>query len=425
MMKCSLRLILFGCLLAGGSAITHAADFVEFLSGARAQGRVVEIRKANQEFDFEVTLGGQTLVRTYAFSRVHAVTIRGKRHVITEHSTAAGSSDVVRSRAAVLALIDAEGSRPPEWFDSTPLDIPPTLDVAWPLKPPGEGWQNRVNIGQYLWDIINPNPTRWQNGVRLIYHELDLHQNDAELLERDKQTLARMYFQLFQDYVRAAYWYRQVRDLAPRNKIALAECYWRLGNRAMALELLKSRTLPIEAIKLYGDMGETDQAIRLANVAARADSVQPHWALLLGGDACRQASRYDLAIDFYERVLAAGEARNQDYSQRLRGRAQDSIDAIRLLDQADVGNVADGTYTADSIGYNGPVEVAVSVSAGQLTDVEITEHKEKQFYAALTDTPNQILAQQSIQGIDGTSGATITSQAIVNASAKALAKGAQ
>jgi uncharacterized protein with FMN-binding domain len=51
-------------------------------------------------------------------------------------------------------------------------------------------------------------------------------------------------------------------------------------------------------------------------------------------------------------------------------------------------------------------------------------YKEKQFYAALTDTPRQIITTQSILEIDGTSGATITSQAIINATAKALAGGA-
>jgi len=55
----------------------------------------------------------------------------------------------------------------------------------------------------------------------------------------------------------------------------------------------------------------------------------------------------------------------------------------------------------------------------------VIKHVEKQFYAAITDTTNQIVKKQSVNGIDATSRATITSQAIVNATAKALAKGAQ
>ena len=67
--------------------------------------------------------------------------------------------------------------------------------------------------------------------------------------------------------------------------------------------------------------------------------------------------------------------------------------------------------------------VEVTVTGGRLESVKITDHKEKQFYSSLTDTPAQLIKRQSVQGIDGTSGATITSQAIVNATAKALAKG--
>lgn len=110
---------------------------------------------------------------------------------------------------------------------------------------------------------------------------------------------------------------------------------------------------------------------------------------------------------------------NEDYQQIYVGRARDSIAAIELFDQADVSKVADGVYRASSTGYNGAVEVEVKVAGGTMEDLRVTSHNEKQFYAALTDTPNQILKKQSVKQIDATSRATITSQAIVNATAKA------
>jgi uncharacterized protein with FMN-binding domain len=61
------------------------------------------------------------------------------------------------------------------------------------------------------------------------------------------------------------------------------------------------------------------------------------------------------------------------------------------------------------------------VRGGRLESVRVTDHKEKQFYSALTDTPRQLVDKQSIQGVDAVSGATITSEAIINATAKALA----
>jgi len=57
--------------------------------------------------------------------------------------------------------------------------------------------------------------------------------------------------------------------------------------------------------------------------------------------------------------------------------------------------------------------------------VRVAKHREKQFYSALKDIPQQIVTRQSVEGIDAVSGATVTSQAIVNATAKALASGAR
>ncbi len=83
----------------------------------------------------------------------------------------------------------------------------------------------------------------------------------------------------------------------------------------------------------------------------------------------------------------------------------------------------DGTYRASSIGYEGPVQTEVVVKAGRIESVRVTQHREKQYYSSLTDTPRKILARQGVKGIDATSGATITSEAIINATAQALASG--
>jgi uncharacterized protein with FMN-binding domain len=402
-------------------------DEVRFLSGAKMQGTVKEIRKEKREFDFEVRIGGRTMLRTYAYSQVHSVTINGRTFVLTQPDNSGASNDgtngTKRSESEVVRLIDEAGRTPPDWFESIPLEYPQSLDLAWPLKPPGKGWQNQVNVGQYLWDIIYPNPKRWRPGIRLVHHLMSLHQNDRTLLQRDMKTLGGMYFRLLQDYPRAAYWLRQARlsDSEPL-RIMLAECYWRLGSEPMANKILSSRSLPLQAIKLYGDMGRTDQALKWAKLHG---AKRPHEAFLLAGDACRQAGRNREAIRYYEKVIDSPEARNKEYGHRFRGRAADSIEAIRLSEQADVSNVADGTYRAASVGYNGDIDVEVKVAGGRIEDVRVTRHREKQFYAAITDTLQQIMTKQSVRKIDATSRATITSQAIVNATAKALASGAR
>jgi len=251
----------------------------------------------------------------------------------------------------------------------------------------------------HKWDVINPNPGRWQSGVRLMHHVMALHKDQPALLQRDIKVLGEMYFELFQDYPRAAFWLNQAKVKIPEpQSIHLAECYWRLGNKQMALEMLNARSLPTNAIKLLGDMGQTDRAIQLSQAFAKLN--RPHEAYLLAGDACRSAGRHKEAIDFYQKVIDAPAARNEEYAKRFHGLAKDSIEALNLLEQAKVAKVADGSYQASSVGYSGAVEVEVRVANHRIEEVKVTKHVEKQFYAALTDTPSKIVKKQSVNGID-------------------------
>lgn len=409
-----------------------AADVVEFLSGTRLEGTIARIDKAKREIMVEAEIAGRTVERIYSYDKIHAVVYRGRRFVITEKPSSSDAADaesgterVIRSRADVERLIDTVGKSLPDWYESTPLDFPKTLDLSWPQPPPIKGWRNQVNVGQYTWDIINPNPGRWRGGVRLMYHLLSLHQNDREKRVRCMRSLGGMYFNLFQDYPRAAYWWRQggVQPDEPQS-IALAECYFRLGNKKMAEDALSKRLLFPGMVKLYGDMGEPRKAIQIADTYVRVGG-EPHQVYLSAGDAARQAGQYDSAIRYYRKLLNATPLRNKDYEQRIKGRARDSIEAIQLFELSDVKNVRDGTYRASSPAFTGPLEVEVQVAGGRIESVNVVKHTEKQFFSALTDTTQQIIDKQSVKGIDATSRATITSVAIINATAKALASGAK
>lgn len=422
------RFLLFVLAFALIAPALEAEDVVEFLSGAKVTGTVTEIRKEAKEFDFEAMIGTRKVLRTYPFSKVHAVTYRGSRFVLTPLTDSASaevdtSADVRRTAAEISRLIDDVGSSDPDWFDSTELNYPPSLDLSWPIKVDGP-WNNQKNMGQFIWDVVNPNPSRWRSGIKLVHHCLELHQGQPSLVKRDQQTLGRMYFELLQDYARAAYWLRKSGvEKGEGPAVMLAECYWRLGNQQMALPLLVSRTYQAgaaaRAIKLYGNMGMLDDAMKMTQrVAGSAASYE---GLIAAGDAMRQAGRFDQAVEFYNQVLADKNFRNDDYEARFKARARESIEAIELFEKSDVRSLADGTYVGDSTGYNGRLEVEVKVGSGKIESVKVTSHQEKQFYSALTDTENSILKLQTVRGVDGTSGATITSRAIVNATAKALA----
>jgi uncharacterized protein with FMN-binding domain len=362
------------------------------------------------------------------------VTYKGKRFVLNAMSTSAasgagaGASAKPRSKAEILELVKQAGSTPPDWYDSTPVEHPKSLDLAWP-EPAPEPWNNQKNMGQYIWDIINPNPGRWRSGVRLIHHLMAMHKDDDTKRQRAMRTLGEKYFIFFQDYARAAFWWQQAGvGFGDPESVYLAECYWRLGSQPMAQSLLVdpdrlkqgNNPLRAEMIKLCGDMGQLNKALKLTEVYLRSGG-DVHTAVLMAGDACRTAGRYNDALKFYQRAVDTPDPGNGRADRNIK-RARANVEAIRLFELSDVAKARDGTHTATSPAYEGPLTVEVVVSSGRLDKVEVTKHTEKQFYSAITDVPQQIIAKQGVKGIDATSRATITAEAIINAAAKALAE---
>ncbi len=435
-MPMSRFVLLVAAVLAGlaGTAPVRG-DTVQLVNGTKIQGTVVA--RDSESITLQVTVGGRKFLRKYPLSRVRAVVVEGEPTQPAEPGTEAGRpasrsaggaspkggpQPVRRTRAEVEALIERQGRTLPDWWDSVPLEYPPTLDLEWPEPAPGP-WNPQRNIGQYLWDVIHPNPGRWRQGIRFLHFLLEYHKKNPEKQRQIMNALGQKYFMLLQDYARAAYWFRKAgveRDDRFWSGVQLAECYWRLGNKAMALDLLDRIEPQFSMIKLLGDMGETDRALEFAQANTEGEGADI--AYLYAGDACRVAGKNRQALQFYQKVLEVpATGRFKARIERNHRRAQANIEAIRLFDLLDLARVPDGTYRASSLGYEAPVQVEVVVKSGRIESVRVTEHREKQFYSSLTDTPRKIIEKQSVVGIDATSGATITSEAIINATAKALA----
>lgn len=321
-----------------------------------------------------------------------------------------------RTKAEIDAIIDQAGRTPPPWWDSTPLRVPPGLDLTWRQS---NKWEPQKHIGQYLWDIINPNPSRWREGIRLVHHTLTVNKDNRQALERSISTLARMYFELLQDYPRAAFWERKVRS----DDLLLANCYWKLGNKQMAVELIQGMdddTRFGSVIKLWAEMGELDKALQVAR--RMADDGAPDIAWVAAGDACRMFGRYREAMDYYNKALAVPRGGKYDKAiAHNHDRARSAIESMKAFEALDLKRVPDGAYRASAMAFTGPLEIEVAVRGGRIENVRVTRHTEKQFYASIEDTTAQIIQKQGVRGVDATSGATVTSQAIINATAKALA----
>ena len=420
------------------------ADTVEFLSGAKVQGKVTNIDKVKKEITFDAKIGSRVLSRTYSYRQIHAVTLGAKRYVInaktesggqrtspastgsrTGNSKSGGGSRG-RTRTLVQSQIQQVGTTPPPWYENAPLNYPKSLDLSWPMPPP-KGWNNQKNVGQYIWDVINPNQNKWQHGVKFMHHMMLTNKDNPEVLRRSMNELGRMYHDLHEDYARAAFWWQKAgldngRADFGRSSPHLASCYYKLGNKQMAFELLEKLErsgAPFATIKVWAEIGETARALRLADLFSRSN---PDLANLYAGDACRTAGQYKQAIAYYNKALAAPDTKR---SQRNKDRARANIDAIRYFELSDVSKVPDGSYQEQAKGYEGPVRIEVVVKDRRIESLKVVQHREKQYYSAMSDTPAKIIAKQSVKGVDATSSATITSEAIINATAKALADAAQ
>ena len=97
--------------------------------------------------------------------------------------------------------------------------------------------------------------------------------------------------------------------------------------------------------------------------------------------------------------------------------------ALCLAGCAKGGSYTAGTYTASAKGMGGDVNVSVTFSKSAITKIEIGAHNET---PGISDTPikeipAQIIKTQSL-AVDTVSGATVTSNAILNAAEAALAE---
>ena len=83
--------------------------------------------------------------------------------------------------------------------------------------------------------------------------------------------------------------------------------------------------------------------------------------------------------------------------------------------------ISDGTYTGTGIGKNGDVQVSVTFEGGAIASVEVGEHMETEGVCepAIERIPAAIVEHQSI-AVDAVAGATLTSQAIMDAVADCI-----
>ncbi len=419
-------------------ASAAGGDEIELTDGRRFEGRLIKRTATAVTFKIVYPYGGVARM-TFPASRVKSINVTGAEPVVAKPpkpkptSRPAPANQPAQqtppankplTNAEIRAIIAKAGATQPEWWDSVPLNYPKTLDLAGTRNV--QGWQPTRNLGAYIFSVIKPNPGKWKGAARLLHHVVDVRKNDPQRLTEARRMLAEAYLQLIRDPARAAFWYEKVVGKSSRTRsydlVGLAECYYLLGSKPMAVQLLRKynahRGGDWRVIRFWARMGELPTALRVADALVRAG--RPDDGLLAAGDACRIAGQYKQALAFYNKVISLKKGWRGLVRNKEKARAR--VEAVRAQQALDVSNVADGTYAGDGTGFRGAVSVAVKVAGGRIESVRVTKHKEDLAMDALTEMPRRIVKAQSAS-VQAVTGATVTSDAVIDAVVKALAKG--
>lgn len=94
---------------------------------------------------------------------------------------------------------------------------------------------------------------------------------------------------------------------------------------------------------------------------------------------------------------------------------------------AEEAALKDGTYEGTGKGYGGDIKIELVVSGGKITDLKAVEHKETAGIAdgAFEGIKEQLIEKQSAEGLEIVTGATSTSNGLIEAVNVALPKAQQ
>lgn len=275
---------------------------------------------------------------------------------------------------------------PPDWFESVKLQYSTS-------KP----WKDaRLEIRR----LLALGGEKAKAGIKLTY--LYLQKDDIG----DGHEYP-MYLFLGGEYAWALQIYKEFLESQPDGHThayrSLASCYVHFGEYEKAIEILNTamERLP-------------EPPWQIANEADIHDGIGDIYAEM--GDIEKAKLHYSKAIEIYP-------TSNQPYGRHLLYRRVNKIQAkLDLLEHQSIksGQLKDGVYEGESLGYGQMINVIVTVKDGKIADIKL-RHKEKIEQNATVIIPQRIIEKQSLN-VDGITGATVTCQAIVEGTFAALKK---
>lgn len=296
---------------------------------------------------------------------------------------------VAAEKSAKPSLKDelAQLKTPPEWFGTT--------QTQWDVNRPWK--EGRIEIRRLL--ALSDNEVR--QAVKLTW--LYAQKNDIG----DGHELP-MYLFMSGNYAWATIefpkYLKTVEGKGPTHAyLSYASCLAHFGEYTRALEVCE---------KALADLPTNQWRINsTANIRGHM------------GDICAEMGEVDKAKQYYAEAIKLFPTSQQPYGRHLLPRRvaqiQAKLDMLTMASLADA-KLRDGTYKANALGYAEKKELGVSMTirGGKIADVKV-EHEEKIDLNATKIIPTRIIEQQSLK-VDIVTGATVTSQGIIDGAFKAL-----
>lgn len=101
----------------------------------------------------------------------------------------------------------------------------------------------------------------------------------------------------------------------------------------------------------------------------------------------------------------------------------ESVMALENGEDESASSYADGTYEGSGIGFGGEINVSVTIADGKITQVDIlsADAEDPAYFDMAKVLPDHIVEAQSVE-VDTISGATYSSNGILDATSDALSK---
>jgi uncharacterized protein with FMN-binding domain len=179
-----------------------------------------------------------------------------------------------------------------------------------------------------------------------------------------------------------------------------------------------------EALALLGEDKDLPALLRRANGGNHPDQGFSDVLLRMRAAALARALGQDALVREIAKPVVAQAMTAQKWPQW-----QSSWSVLKALDTQAAGApggqaLRDGEFTGSCRGFEGPIDLQVRIAAGKIAAVTVKQEHESRAWSALEVVPKRIVRRQGL-AVDGVTGATVTSCAILAAADQALAKSAE